>query len=379
MLNLIRSRLCRSVVWSGVLCAALSSTSAWAETRINSVFADRVNKVLFIDGAEFKAGLLNSQVPYAEFNGQPVQLKAGFTDTHLEAILPATLPDGEYQVFVSRLLGVTVNAVVVYIDVSIKAHTLALASQQATYSLSLITPTPGPRGDTGATGATGPAGAKGATGVAGPAGIQGLKGDKGDTGVAGPKGDTGATGATGAAGAQGPEGPRGFQGFQGLPGPQGAAGPAGLKGDTGATGPAGPAGPTGAQGPAGAGPSKMSATRQCQFNAILGVGNCRAPTVDINIPNVGIVRGTCSAGVFGAFGADASLQFIEAPTTRGRLDVHAQITASNEESLVFGSALLGTKNGNFLARVAVDATVTGTYSTQTGDGSATCTFRLVDD
>ena len=207
-----------------LLSSALSTTPAFAETRINSVFADRANKVLFIDGAEFTIGLLGGQVPYVEFDGQKLSVKNNYSDTHIEAVLPDGLTDGEYQIFVSRTDILSAPP--------LDPHSIPLFvdDRTATYSLTLLTSTAGPKGDTGPAGPQGPDGPAGETG---PAGATGATGSAGPVGAAGPVGSTGSAGPVGPAG---PTGPRG---------PTGATGPAGV---TGAQGPAGPSGP---QGPAG--------------------------------------------------------------------------------------------------------------------------------
>lgn len=197
------------------LSAAGLSSAALAETRINSVVADREDGVLYIEGAEFKKGLLPGlQTPYVEINGQALKLRPGYTDTHLEAELPSPpLPDGEYQIFVARscisglLCGIT------------SPHQ-ALATQQANYSLSLPSALMGPAGPEGPAGATGPQGPTGDTGATGAEGAQGVMGPIGPQGPAGP---TGADGATGPAGPQGPVGPAGPTGPQGPTGPGGLA------------------------------------------------------------------------------------------------------------------------------------------------------------
>lgn len=181
---------------------------ALAETRIDSVVADRDGGTLIIEGHEFTKGLTAAESPYVEFNGSALTVNAGYTDTHLEAELPAGVADGEYQVFVSRTdaSGNTPHS---------PGYTDPGAKRVAIYSLSLLSASgvPGPTGPTGARGPTGPTGPKGAKGAKGDAGPQG---DPGALGPIGPKGATGATGAAGASGA---------------------------KGATGATGPTGPAGP----------------------------------------------------------------------------------------------------------------------------------------
>src|ERR1043166_3723220 len=84
------------------LCASLLSGAAFAETRVNSIFADRVNHVLYVDGAEFTSGLLIGEVPYVEFTAPRLPLTSS-SNPHLEATLPTTLADGEYSVFISKV------------------------------------------------------------------------------------------------------------------------------------------------------------------------------------------------------------------------------------------------------------------------------------
>lgn len=171
---------CNRLALAFALSAAAVSTSAVAETRIESVFADREAGLLFIDGKEFKQGLLGRQIPYVEIDGQPLELRPGYTDSHLEALLPV-LPDGEYQVFVSR------NCVRGLLCAITDPH-LVLPDRRTSYSLSIPSALIGPEGPKGA---TGPIGATGAQGV------QGLMGAQGPQGVTGPQGATGATGARG--------------------------------------------------------------------------------------------------------------------------------------------------------------------------------------
>lgn len=86
------------------------------------------------------------------------------------------------------------------------------------YDAFIVTPTPGPKGDTGTVGAQGPIGLTGATGETG---AQGLKGDTGAQGLPGVKGD------------KGDKGDQGVQGIQGVPGAVGAVGPQGIQGIAG--------------------------------------------------------------------------------------------------------------------------------------------------
>jgi hypothetical protein len=215
---------------------------ASAETHIDSVYADRAARLLYIDGGQFTEGLLASETPYVELDGQPLPLRPNPTNSHIEATLPANLADGEYQVFVSRTN--LLDALL------LPPHSLHLisAGRTANFSLSLLTPVAGPQGPAGPAGPTGPVGPKGATGATGSAGPTGPAGPSGPIGPSGPQGVAGATGPKGDTGATGATGPRGLKGDTGATGATGATGP---KGDTGATGATGPAGPAGAQGPIG--------------------------------------------------------------------------------------------------------------------------------
>jgi len=212
------TRMYRLGGWIGAL---LMLQTAQAETRIDSVQADREGLLLTIVGKEFTAGLASGQSPYVEFNGQALTLQPGYSDTLLQATLPAeyasTTLDGEYQVFVSRTGGRSRSS---------DPHA-APADEIANYSLSLITPMPGPQGPQG---------------DAGPVGATGAQGSKGDKGDPGDQGAAGTPGEAGPQGAVGPAGPTGAMGPAGATGPQGATGEKGDKGDTGATGASGTTG-----------------------------------------------------------------------------------------------------------------------------------------
>src|SRR5882757_435020 len=171
------------------LSAAGMCTAAQAETRVDSVFADRLNGKLFIDGHDFKNSLLNlnagGQKPYVEIDGQALTVNgAASTDSHIEATLPAKA-DGEYQIFISR------TCVVLSLCGLPPPHLLSV-DQQTNYSLSL--------------GATGAQGAKGAQGATGAQGANGTAGTQGATGAQGANGTAGTQGAQGAGGAQGANG-----------------------------------------------------------------------------------------------------------------------------------------------------------------------------
>jgi hypothetical protein len=119
------------------------------------------------------------------------------TPTSLTANLPASLPPGSYELFVSSSGNVSDSGHTAELDVTIG--------------------TTGPQGATGATGATGAPGANG---------INGAPGATGATGSPGANGMNGAPGATGATGSQGPTGAQGPQGPTGATGPAGGGGAA---------------------------------------------------------------------------------------------------------------------------------------------------------
>jgi hypothetical protein len=115
---------------------------------------------------------VTSPVPQLSLGGTALAVTA-YTNTQINATLPAGIFDGSYRLIVQA----------------------ANSTQYALFEVTI-----------GATGLTGP---------------QGPKGDKGDTG---------ATGAMGATGATGPQGPQGIQGPIGLTGATGATGPSGVSG-----------------------------------------------------------------------------------------------------------------------------------------------------
>ena len=211
----VRKRLKGYGLAGAFLAGALFTSTAWAEARVFSVFADRPNNKLFIDGSQFKQAMLSNESLYVEFDGRRIAVNQGASsDSHIEAVLPVSQADGDYQVFISRVLN-TLNdgQALTY------AHSTVPLIQQANYSLTLATPVAGPKGDTGP---AGPKGATGSPGAIGPAGATGPAGSKGaDSTVPGPAGAKGATGAAGPQGATGPQGvagPTGPQGDKGDPG-----------------------------------------------------------------------------------------------------------------------------------------------------------------
>lgn len=232
----------------GLLFCAFSS-SAFADTQVYSVFADRSGThVLYIDGEGFIPA--RDLIPSVELAGQALTLLPGYSDTHLEAQLPEALADGEYQILVTQT--------------SAKRRAPNTITR-VTYSLTLGASGTGSPGDKGPVGDKGPAGDKGPTGDKGPAGDagtgspgdQGPAGDKGPTGDKGPVGDKGPDGNAGSAGANGDKGPagdkgpvgdKGATGDKGLSGDKGSIGDKGLAGDKGLTGDKGTVGDKGLSG-----------------------------------------------------------------------------------------------------------------------------------
>jgi hypothetical protein len=188
----------------GAAALGLASLAAHAQTRINSTYLDRGTgaeaDTLFIDGEDF-VGALNA-APFVEIGGTLYPVAPDFSDTHLEVPLPSNFADGEYQIYVERRDANTAGP----------RQQRKLNAGVAEYSLSVISPVPGPAGPAG------PAGQPGQTGPQGPAGADGAPGPQG---TAGPMGLPGSPGATGPAGPQGPAGPEGPEGPKGDPGPAG--------------------------------------------------------------------------------------------------------------------------------------------------------------
>jgi hypothetical protein len=234
---------------AGIALLAAFSGNAFAETRVHSIYADRVNHVLYVDGFDFTSGLLLNEIPYVELNGVRLPVnQATMSNTHVEATLPNTLADGEYTVFVSKVSKLLDLGIVQSL-----AHTVG-ATLRTDFSLSLIstvTGATGPQGLQGLTGPVGPQGLQGLTGAAGPQGLQGLTGPQGLQGLAGPAGAQGVqglVGPTGPLGPEGPLGPAGPAGAVGPMGPMGLIGPQGIQGIPGAVGLQGPQGEPGPQG-----------------------------------------------------------------------------------------------------------------------------------
>ena len=189
-----------------LLAGTVLAGTADAAVQIDSVVADREANRIYVEGQGFLSGFALGQKLYLGLAGSALVVDmAASSDAHLEATLPPQT-DGEYQVLVSRYCATITT------KCKLADPANAPVDQQATYSLSLITPEPGPQG------------------IAGPAGPQGPIGPTGATGATGLQGPIGATGSTG------PVGPQGPVGAPGAAGPQGPAGP---------TGPQGPIGPTG--------------------------------------------------------------------------------------------------------------------------------------
>lgn len=225
---------------AGIALLAAFSGSALAETRVHSIYADRVNHILYVDGGDFTTSLLLNEIPYVEFNGTRLPVnQATMTNTHLEATLPNTIADGEYSVFVSK-----VSKLIDLSAVQTIAHTVA-STARTDYSLSLISTVTGPQGLQGLTGPAGPQGLQGLTGPAGAQGLQGVQGLTGPAGPLGPEGPAGKDGLQGLTGPMGPMGPMGPVGAAGLQGVQGVPGAVGLQGPQGEPGPQGAPGVSG--------------------------------------------------------------------------------------------------------------------------------------
>jgi hypothetical protein len=183
------------IVFLFTLTAAAPAAHA-QKTSITSAAADFAIGRLYVTGT-----FDTSPAPNVVLDGQTLTVNS-FTNTSIDAMLPAGIAPGTYR-----------------LEVSVRQHS---------DTLDVTLGSAGPQGAKGDTGTVGPQGPPGATGPAGAQGPQGVAGPKGDTGATGPQGPAGVTGATGPAGPQGPQGAQGVQG------------PAGI---TGATGPQGPAGP----------------------------------------------------------------------------------------------------------------------------------------
>lgn len=165
-----------------------------ADTRIDSVYIDRDNATLSIDGFDFVG--VQRTAPYVEVGGTLYPVKTPFANDHIEVTVPANLADGEYQIYVERRDEVTAGP----------RRQKKSAGTSATYSLSVIEPEPGPQGPAGPQGVPGAPGATGASGPAGATGPMGLSGAVGPTGAQGPAGPTGSQGPQGPTGPQGPGG-----------------------------------------------------------------------------------------------------------------------------------------------------------------------------
>lgn len=110
--------------------------------------------------------------PPQVFCGGTALVVTAFTNTQINATLPAGIYDGSYRLMVQPANSSTQYAV---FEVTIGAT--GLTGPQGPQGIQ------GPQGPTGATGATGPAGPMG------PIGPQGIQGPKGDTGATGAVGD----------------------------------------------------------------------------------------------------------------------------------------------------------------------------------------------
>ncbi|MEM7217373.1 MAG: DNRLRE domain-containing protein [Pseudomonadota bacterium] len=155
---------------------------------VQAVTADLVGERLMVRGVNFDNGAVPA-VFLGDIGG--LALAELPSATQIDAVLPATTPEGQY------LLQVTTGAA---------------AEQNATLAITIGGGGVGPPGPAGPEGPAGPPGAAGAPGAMGP---------------------------MGAMGAQGPIGPAGPEGAAGPTGPQGDMGPAGLQGPVGPAGPAG--------------------------------------------------------------------------------------------------------------------------------------------
>ena len=195
------------LVLSGTL--AFASSSMAAPPTIISASANANNTSLSIVGTNLSAP--DPRNPLAVNLDNMVLPVTSASSTSLTATLPANLPAGSYELFVSTNGNINDNGHTATLDVTLG--------------------TTGPKGATGSTGPQGIQGPQGATGSQGP---QGIQGPQGATGAQGPQGTNGATGAQGAQGQPGPIGPTGVQGAIGPTGAQGA------QGAMGATGPTGP-------------------------------------------------------------------------------------------------------------------------------------------
>jgi hypothetical protein len=129
--------LSRALVTLALSALLLPCGQAFAETRIDAVFLDTDEARLLIDGHEFKKDFVASTTKvYVSLGGRRLSVDlAATTDTHIEASYADAfedgLPNGGYQVFVSRVDASTANP--------LNAHSVP-RSQQAKYSLTVKPP-----------------------------------------------------------------------------------------------------------------------------------------------------------------------------------------------------------------------------------------------
>jgi hypothetical protein len=180
-----------------------ASSSFAAAPTIISASANVSNTAITITGTNF-VGQDAKHPLIANLDNMQLTITAS-TPTSITANLPAGLPPGSYQLFVST--------------------TGNLSDSGHTAELDVTLGTTGPKGDTGATGATGSTGSPGATGATG---ANGATGSPGANGMNGAPGATGPTGATGSTGSTGSPGTTGATGATGATGPTGGGGGASI-------------------------------------------------------------------------------------------------------------------------------------------------------
>ncbi len=127
--------------WLAGLAAVFLSTSAFAQARINAVSYDLVSGALVITGEDLK---ISAGATTVKLGGTTLSVSAA-TATSVTAQLPVNQGAGEYLIFLKRAANVLEAAPV----------------GEASYSLSIIQPTPGPQGPEGPEGPQGPAGVSG--------------------------------------------------------------------------------------------------------------------------------------------------------------------------------------------------------------------------
>lgn len=127
----------RALTSLGLVTLLLPLGQVLAQTRIDSVFIDRDESRLLIDGHEFKkdAGDATTDV-YVSLGGRRLIVDpAATTGSHIEAsfadAFEGAIPDGGYQVFVARVSGDRSNL--------LNPHAVP-RSQKATYSLTVKPP-----------------------------------------------------------------------------------------------------------------------------------------------------------------------------------------------------------------------------------------------